>query len=83
MQNKPELYKPDMHIGVRLPLESTKVSFANTIPNVLIPSGCNVLCCRFPLVEDDDVRITSLCPTCLPVAFMKKEDSMLLFPFAA
>ena len=38
MQMIPELYQPNVHVCVRLPFESTKVSFANTIPNVLTPS---------------------------------------------
>nr|XP_051229562.1 uncharacterized protein LOC127347411 [Lolium perenne] len=32
---------------------------------------------KVSLAAEEDVRITSLCPTCLPVASVKEEDSML------
>ena len=76
MQNEPELYQPDVHVSVGCLLSPQKCPCQYN-SNVLIPSGCNILCCRYSLAAEEDVRIMSLCPTCLPVASMKKEDSML------
>ena len=59
-----------------MPFESTKVSLP--IQFKCIDSfGLQRFMLQVSLAAEEDVRITSLCPTCLPVASMKKEDSML------
>ena len=64
----PELYQPNIHVGVRLPLESTKVSFANTISNVLTLRAATFHVTGFQTMRKETLGVTSLSSTCSPVA---------------
>ena len=76
--NMPELYQPNVHLSVRLPFESTIVSFANTIPNVLTPRGCTF----YVQITSSSRRSLDLGYESLPnmsaCGFMKEEGPMLL-----
>ena len=66
--NLPELYQPNIHVGVRLPLESNKVSFANTIPNVLTLRAATFHVAGFQTMSKETLGVTSLSSTCSHVA---------------
>ena len=76
MQNEPELYMPDVHVGVGCLLSPQKCPCQYN-SKCIDSFGLQRLMLQVSLAAEEDVRITSLCPTCLPVASVKEEDSML------
>ena len=72
-----ELYQPNVHVCVRLPLVSTKVSFANTIQNVLTLVAATLMLQVMLLVEDVEYDLEPL-PNMFACGVMKTDGSMLL-----
>ena len=68
MQMIPELYQPNVHVCVRLPFESTKVSFANTIPKCIDLRAATFHVAGFQTMSKETLGVTSLSSTCSPVA---------------